>query len=169
MHNSTSAAQSQTFQPFPATQMNSLFFPASASEFGELQTFDDFATENTFSSSQTIHLNAGARSQSLRGFPSISRRQSMSGQKILSEFPANELVSTPESSSSDQAAVSLDDDKSDPDELNADSTGSSTRLCSKQNRRITITLEDADPKTLANFLDAALHSEAKISIETKAC
>ena len=151
---------------FPANQTNSLFFPTSASELGELQNLDDFSIENTFSSSQTIHLDSGARRGHLRGF---SRRQSMSGLKLLSEFPANELMSTSKSSSSDQATVSLDDNRSDPDELNPDSARQSTRLCSKQNRRITLTPEEADPKMLANFLDAALHSKAEISIETDAC
>ncbi|KAL9035056.1 MAG: hypothetical protein Q9180_005062 [Flavoplaca navasiana] len=149
--------------------MDSLFSPALASEFGELQNFDDFFTENTFSSSQKLHLNSGARTQRLRGFPFISRQQSISGQKLLPDFPANELVSTPKSSSSEQATLLLDDDMCDSDERSAESAGQSTRPCSKQHRRITITLEDADPETLANFMKAALHSEAKISIETKAC
>ncbi|KAI4259646.1 MAG: hypothetical protein L6R42_004476, partial [Xanthoria sp. 1 TBL-2021] len=161
MHDITSAGQNQTFQPFPASQINSPFFPASASDLGELQNFDGFSTENTFSSHQTIHLNSGARSQHLRGFPSISQQRSNFAQKFLPESPANELASTPKSSSSDQATVSLDDDMSDSNELSAESAVRSNQPRSKQKRRITIILEHADPKTLANFLNAALHSEAK--------
>lgn len=166
MHDSTLAGQNQTFQSFPASQINSLFVPASAGDYGELQNFDDFSTENTFSSSQTTHLNSGACSQHLRGSPSISQQRSNSAQKLLPESPANELASTPKSSSLDQAAVSLDDDMSDSDELSAESAVRSNQPRSKQKRRITIVLEHADPKTLAKFLNAALHSEAKISIET---
>lgn len=166
MHDNTFAAEKQTFQSPPTSQINDFHFPASAGDFAELQPFHEFPAKNSSGSDQTTHVNPVASSRHSGGVSYIPQQRSNAARNPLPESPANEVLSTLKSASSDRATVCLDDDMSDSDEATAEPPVQSDQPRSRQKRRITITLEHADPKTLASFLNAALQSKAKISFET---
>ncbi|KAL8753537.1 MAG: hypothetical protein Q9184_005395 [Pyrenodesmia sp. 2 TL-2023] len=167
MHDNTFATGNQTFQSPPASQINDFHFQAPAGDFAQLEPFHDVPAGNSFGSNQKTLVNSVASNRHSGGFPYITQQRSKPAREPLPEPPANEISSTPKSSSSSgYATVCPDDDMSDSDDVTTEPPVLSDQPRSKQRRRITITLEHADPETLASFLNAALQSEAKISFET---
>ncbi|KAL8766787.1 MAG: hypothetical protein Q9209_006526 [Squamulea sp. 1 TL-2023] len=165
-HSNAFVAEDHPFQSPPTNQINGLHYQASNGHFAELQSSHGFSHGNTVGSSQPSHVGRIAGSRRPGEAPSIAQQRPSAARRTLTESPATDHMSTPKSSSSGQATECLSDDTSGLDEVRAESAMGSNQTCSRQKRRITITLEHADPKTLASFLNSALQSEAKISFET---
>ena len=167
-HESFFADQSQPLQLPTLSQLNGSSLQSSKDNFPNLPITHSPSIVPSVESSPTVNEDGLVNSLLVGNTSAMSQQRSNTSQNTLSYSTTVDLAAASMSSSSGQALTTL------PNSAISDSNERSLGLAEKDDprrrslkRRITITLEHADPRTLVSVLDAALKSEAKVKFETE--